>query len=305
MTLCYKTTITALIILYSVTLADIPDGPYFGQEPPGSKPVVFAPGIISLENRQECGLTFSPDCRECIFQTLVGETFYTKQVDGKWTEPVLANFFGDMEHVSNPVFSPDGKKISFMHNAKGISTGEGEIWFCDRTDQGWSVPHKMPEPPNSSKSTFIHSIALNGNIYFSRYRSDIKHFDLYCSKYINNQYTPAENLAALSSLHHEFSVFIAPDESYVLFSSYKRDDGFGSNDLYIGFRNEDGTWQKPANLGHGINTENNEIGGFVTPDGKYIIFTRSIGGKWDLYWVDAQSILPDPKGPVRNLNAGQ
>ena len=40
-------------------------GPYFGQSPPGTTPVVFAPGILSLTSRFEIGLGFSPDGTEC------------------------------------------------------------------------------------------------------------------------------------------------------------------------------------------------------------------------------------------------
>ena len=40
---------------------------YFGQEPPGLKVTRFAPGIISLDNRYEQSLIFSPDGQECYF----------------------------------------------------------------------------------------------------------------------------------------------------------------------------------------------------------------------------------------------
>ena len=42
-------------------------GPYLGQKPPGSRPKVFAPAIISKENFAEYGGHFSPDGREFYF----------------------------------------------------------------------------------------------------------------------------------------------------------------------------------------------------------------------------------------------
>ena len=39
-------------------------GPYLGQEPPGLKPEIFAPGIISTKKFKEFSGTFSPDGKE-------------------------------------------------------------------------------------------------------------------------------------------------------------------------------------------------------------------------------------------------
>ena len=43
------------------------DFEYFGQTPPGNTPELFAPGIISLDDRNESMITFSPDGKECYF----------------------------------------------------------------------------------------------------------------------------------------------------------------------------------------------------------------------------------------------
>ena len=77
---------------------EIPDGPYLGQKPPGLKPEVFAPGIISLPDRFEYCLSFSPNGKECCFGVTNGrwswcDLFYTKQdIDGIWSQPDSAYF---------------------------------------------------------------------------------------------------------------------------------------------------------------------------------------------------------------------
>jgi len=84
--------------------------------------------------------------------------------------------------------------------------------------------------------------------------------------------------------------FIAPDESYLIWDD-QREDGYGSSDLYISFRQKDGSWGAAINLGDKINTEFEDAYGSVTPDGKYFFFTRSFGGdKANIFWVDAQII---------------
>jgi len=50
-----------LLVSTSVLLAASPDNFCFGQKPPGERPEIFAPRIISLEARLETYPAFSPD----------------------------------------------------------------------------------------------------------------------------------------------------------------------------------------------------------------------------------------------------
>jgi len=87
--------------------------------------------------------------------------------------------------------------------------------------------------------------------------------------------------------------FIAPDESYIMWDG-EREGGYGESDLYISFKMEDGSWSEAINLGDEINTEVDEGGPVVTPDGRFLFFSRVVapgeGDAWpdvDTYWVDA------------------
>ena len=89
---------------------------------------------------------------------------------------------------------------------------------------------------------------------------------------------------------------IAPDESYIMWDG-ERDGGYGDSDIYISFRQKDGSWGEAINLGDKINTDAEEGGASVTPDGKYFFFGRVITpeigdalANVDIYWVDAQII---------------
>ena len=88
--------------------------------------------------------------------------------------------------------------------------------------------------------------------------------------------------------------FIAPDESYLIWDS-EREDGYGQSDLYITFRQEDGSWGPAINMGPNVNSEDDDFYGGVTPDGKFLIFDRTVERNGDdinvdVYWVDAQII---------------
>jgi len=86
--------------------------------------------------------------------------------------------------------------------------------------------------------------------------------------------------------------FISPDESYLIWDS-EREGGYGGSDLYISFRQKDGSWGPATNMGDKINSDKGDTYASVTPDGKYILFNRSIDKKTyntDIFWVDAQII---------------
>lgn len=76
---------------------DAPRGPYFGQSPPGTVPSVFAPGIVSLDDRYEYVIAFSPDGTECCFGVTDSrwsscDLYYSRQRQGVWSKPVKAYF---------------------------------------------------------------------------------------------------------------------------------------------------------------------------------------------------------------------
>jgi hypothetical protein len=67
----------------------------------------------------------------------------------------------------------------------------------------------------------------------------------------------------------------------------ERPAGLGGTDLYISFRNPDGDWTGPRNMGPEINTPAVEAFASTSPDGRYLFFASSPNGNVDIYWVDA------------------
>jgi hypothetical protein len=82
---------------------------------------------------------------------------------------------------------------------------------------------------------------------------------------------------------------VAADGSYLVVAGWHRPDnvGGGSSDLYISFRNEDGTWSRQINLGPAINTEVSENSPTLSPDGRYFFFIRYYGDRAETLWVDS------------------
>ena len=79
--------------------------------------------------------------------------------------------------------------------------------------------------------------------------------------------------------------FIAPDESYLIFTSRRPPTNTGGG-LWISYKQPDGTWSDPRAIDLGMAAGLPQM----SPDGKYLFFTAGERGKSDIYWVEAKFI---------------
>ena len=245
---------------------------------------------------------------------------HMKQENNQWAAPQVASFSGKYTgkyRDGEPHFSYDGTKLLFRSlsplEGKGEPMAFTDIWIVERDDGGWGEPVNPGPPINSDREDLYPTISKSGDLYFASNRDG--GWDIYISKYVNGSYATPEKLSdAINSEFGDWDAFLAPDESYMIFGSNGRPDGFGESDLYISFRDEDGTWTKSKNMGSQINTSYREVDPVISPDGKYIFFrsNRRIhksytespltyqefkrildspeNGEADIYWVDAKII---------------
>ncbi|MBC8486497.1 MAG: PD40 domain-containing protein [Bacteroidetes bacterium] len=254
---------------------------YFGQTSPGSEPHLFSPDIISTR-RNERDFAISPAGNE-IFYTLVlpDKNHYVilyMYFDGFfWSEPQVAPFSGQYNDLE-PAFSPNGKKLFFISNrplTDGKEKSDYDIWFVDKTMSDWSKPVNIGAPVNTIKSEYYPSVTSDGTLYFTAgYDNSLGAEDIYYSRMEENNYTLPVNAGdSINSSLYEFNAFVAPDESYILFSSFGREDDLGDGDLYISYKINDTLWTKARNLGKTINSDKLDYCPFVTYDNKYLFFT--------------------------------
>ncbi|MEM7308005.1 MAG: serine hydrolase [Planctomycetota bacterium] len=267
---------------------------YLGLSPVGLVPEVFAPGVISLEDRYEYGCAISQDGRQVFFGVAGGdraEIRYVEYAEGQWSAdrpllPDAAFSFND------PFLSSREDRLYFISDAALTGTArksDHDIWYVARTAEGWSTPIHGGAVLNTPFEEYFVSLTDEGTLYFSSNRPSEEGsrspggFDLYASPADAGAFGPARKLpAALNTKNYEADVFVAPDESYVVFCS-TRPDGLGRGDLYISFREAGEGWSTARRLGREINTEGHELCPFVSRDGEYFFYTSNE----DLYWVDA------------------
>jgi hypothetical protein len=270
---------------------------YLGQTPPGETPAVLAPGTISLESRFETYPTFSPDGKTLYFSVVngawtEGKILYAKLENGAWTKPEAAPFSDDRYINWESCISPDGKRMFFASN-RPPSSGM-DIWTVERTADGsWSDPTRLPDPINSAAQDGSPCITNAATLYFKSLRTGGTGGSwLYRAIPKDGAYTQVDSLGnIIKTTSGETEPFMSPDEGYLIFASETRKGGNGGWDLWICFRQKDGSWTEPVNLGVTINTAEDEYGPRVSPDGKYLLFTREKRGEsMDIYWV-ATSVI--------------
>jgi WD40-like Beta Propeller Repeat len=291
--------------------AEAVKGPYFGQKPPGKTPEMFAPGILSLANRMEARVAFSPDGNECFFTVPHDfafssvQMYYTKRIDNVWTSQVPAPFSLPGYSYAQPFFSADGNRLYFSSNKNGTLG----IWVVARTSQGWGDPQALPSPV-SSINAGEYSRAADGTAYFESDRpGGMGLVDVWRARPEQpGQPLLVENLGApINTSTYDSDPFISSDGRYLIYSSTRsgRDA-----DLYVALANGNGGWTAPVNMNEyrpGTNTSAIEYGPSLSPDERHLFFVRldPRAQQCDVYWVEnpfrelatATPVGPSPTSP--------
>lgn len=240
---------------------------YFGQKPPSLIPELFAPGIVSTEKFVESLYAFTPDMKE----------FYFTRIGGKYKETTLFVMrYKNYKWSGASVLSTDINKYRERFTPGLSETKRAPL--KDIPFRGFSA---------SSKGTYYYYFLEgdgNGHMSYSRL--------------INGKYETSQKMSKeINTGKYIAHPFIAPDESYLMWDAEK--EGKNTPDIYISFRQKDGSWGAAISMGDKINTAAYEQRPRVTPDGKYLFFWRgdkkaredgSIYWVGNPYWVDAQII---------------
>jgi hypothetical protein len=287
--------------------------PYLGQPLPGLAPERFAPGIVCTKAIEFNGV-FSPDGREFYFTRQVGgdETATMLQITfahGKWGHPKELLLFPDQARVeaADMALSADGQELYFLAKYALAGTGEKpnyDLWRSRRVRGAWTQAELLGPPISTAAEELYPVVGIDGSLYFTSDRAgglsrrkdpDIYSTDSYRSPRLpDGNFGPPVNLGPpINGEYGTGDLCLAPDESYLIVS-LNIPGNLGRGDLHVSFRRPDGGWGEPVSLGVKINTEHHEWCPMVTPDGKYLFFSRWYGETWetatggDVYWVDTR-----------------
>lgn len=210
-----------------------------------------------------------------------GETIRTickmVMINGNWSQPVPASFSGKHKDIE-PYLSPDNLRLYFASNRPNSFEKENyDIYYVEREhmDSLWSSPINLGHPVNTEANEFYPAIAASGNIYFTCVKPHNNgKDDIYMSAFNDHSYNvPVALDTFVNTLGYEFNAFIAPDESYIIFSGYNRPDGNGSGDLYISYKSNEGEWSPSKNMGTRVNSKYMDYCPFVDAETNTLYFT--------------------------------
>ena len=258
-------------------------GPPYSAGGPLTEPRIFAEGVVSTP-RNEFGGVFTPDGKELYFTRSVPRSYFyvicvSRFENGRWGEPQIAPFSGRYRDF-DAVFSPDGSQLFFISDRPVVIGGrpkkDYDIWVVDRRGKGWGEPRHLGAPINTDADEWFTSVSANGTLYFCSGRSgafDEYKGEIYRSRLVGGRYSEPEMLPrTVNGGTFTTEPYVAPDESFLLFSTYGREGGLGGFDIYVSY-NRGGEWTEAKSLGPKVNTSTRDYSPRLTPDGKYLIFT--------------------------------
>jgi len=271
-------------------------GYYFNQTLSGDSAVIFAPGIVSVNGRYEYGVSFSPDLKEIYFtahrKDEGSSVYFSKLIDKKWTNPKKANLTKGVKKEEMEAFvNHSGDKIYFT----AYDSRDVKIWQATRSGSWWTDPIQLDSPINDD-IVFYSNEAKNGDLYYK----NVSKGKMYYAPNKDGNF-PEIFEAGIEYGSHGF---IAPLQDFMLIDALKENDKTKDKDIHVCFKKEDGIWTKPINLGSTVNSNFNETCPSITPDGKFLFFSRysEEGGLPNIYWVSAGIINKLKKEVFDNTN---
>ncbi len=210
---------------------------------------------------------------------------------------VLIENLGDRINTQFPEYAPvinADESVLLFTSSRDITVGGGidpfdlyyyeDIYMSRFSNEAWIDALHPERPLNTEYHDATVWLSPDGQELIM-YRGD-NGGDLYESVMNGNQWTEPKRLPSpVNSKYHEPNASYSLDHNTLYFVS-DRPGGYGGHDIYYCTRTRKGNWNEPVNIGKPINTEFDETGIFIHPDGKTMYFSSqgkgSMGG-YDLF----------------------
>ena len=188
-----------------------------------------------------------------------------------------------------PVISPDGQtlyfsRISHPQNSFG-DKGSQDIWLAENVNAMWGLARRLPAPLNKEEYNSLYSITPDGNTIlikgaYANGRYETRGFST--SQRLAKGWSPPQKLdipGYEKMSKGQFDCGVLSNDGKVLVMSFSEKKNSKQDDIYVSFKQKNGSWTKPENLGKEINTDDfTETTPFLAADGVTIYFSSDRAG---------------------------
>ena len=213
-------------------------------------------------------------------------------------KPVEAPFNnGSMDGYGAATLSIDNKEM-IVTGCKYIEVQGQKYKNCDlysttyeRDENGkirWTALQNLGSQINTQDGWESQpTLSANGNtLYFTAIRPTTAMDDIFISqRNEDGSWGAAEPFIEINTPGKDKSPFLHQDSEtlYFVSSVSEQRKGIGGTDIFYTRKKEDGSWDTPINIGYPINTQDDEIGIFVSTNGTEAYYSSRQGGKWNIY----------------------
>lgn len=216
-----------------------------------------------------------------------------KDDNGKWSKPVsLSDYVNTNGHEASVSLSADGQTLIVFKD----DGGNGNIYYTQWDGKTWGGLQTFGSDINTKHWEPHACLSVDGNtLFFTSDRPGGKGGrDIYRSvKLPNGKWSKASNLGAgVNTEYDEDSPFLHPDGKMFFFAS-KGHKTMGGFDLMFSIIDDDGKYSEPINLGHPINTPDDDVFYSTSPDGKRAYFSSAKDGGYgekDIYMISIAGV---------------
>lgn len=257
---------------------------------------LFAPGVIS--DGQVFSSAFEPDGRTVYFVSSGRgraslSLRWSRFVAGRWTAPEPPPFAAPGAREIDPFFLGD----RLLYNSNRPQTGQAaplgqpertdlDVWeVTRRRDGSFGQPRNLGAPINTLGADFYATATDDGTLYYVSIPPPPSQPQGASSpglpalaisraaRTAGGRYAQPERLPDVINGGGASNPYIDRRERFLLFFA-DRPGGAGGTDLYLSVRQPD-SWSEPESLGPLVNTPDQEFCPAISPDGKYLFFSRS------------------------------
>jgi outer membrane protein OmpA-like peptidoglycan-associated protein/outer membrane protein assembly factor BamD (BamD/ComL family) len=188
--------------------------------------------------------------------------------------PYEPKSLGGNINTRNPEYLPsltaDGKQLIYTARLYG----QEDFMMSTKKDGVWQKGFPL-DGINTEQNEGAQSISADGKflVFTACNRKDgYGSCDLYYSEIRDNQWTPPANIGTpINSRGWESQPSLSADGRAIYFTS-NRKGGQGGRDIWVSYRQKDGKWGTPQNVGDIINSPYNDQSPFIHADNQTLYF---------------------------------